>query len=109
MEAGSSTSLTREVVLEWFLYTGSAKRPYLSTLRERLATGIASARSGESCWCAGTRDGVVSAIPFSGVSQDRAGEIRVSKSGVSEMLNLQPRGSLAKPYQVKQIRAERIE
>ena len=28
-----------------------------------------------------------------------------SKSGVAEILNLQPRGSLAKPYQVKQIRA----
>lgn len=28
-----------------------------------------------------------------------------SKSGVAEILNLQPRGSLAKPYQVKQVRA----
>ena len=28
-----------------------------------------------------------------------------SKSGVAEILNLQPRGSLAKPYQVKQARA----
>ena len=28
-----------------------------------------------------------------------------SKIGVAEILNLQPRGSLAKPYQVKQVRA----
>jgi hypothetical protein len=28
-----------------------------------------------------------------------------SKPGVAEMLNLQPRGSLAKPYQVKQVRS----
>ena len=28
-----------------------------------------------------------------------------TKTGVSEILNLQPRGSLAKPYQVKQVRA----
>ena len=28
-----------------------------------------------------------------------------SKAGVGEILNLQPRGSLAKPYQVKQVRA----
>ena len=28
-----------------------------------------------------------------------------SKAGVAEILNLQPRGSLAKPYQVKQVRA----
>jgi hypothetical protein len=28
-----------------------------------------------------------------------------SKAGVNEILNLQPRGSLAKPYQVKQVRA----
>jgi hypothetical protein len=28
-----------------------------------------------------------------------------SKSGVAEILNLQPQGSLAKPYQVKQVRA----
>jgi hypothetical protein len=28
-----------------------------------------------------------------------------SKAGVAEILNLQPRGSLAKPYQVKQARA----
>ena len=28
-----------------------------------------------------------------------------SKTGVDEILNLQPRGSLAKPYQVKQVRA----
>jgi hypothetical protein len=28
-----------------------------------------------------------------------------SKNGVAEILNLQPRGSLAKPYQVKQVRA----
>jgi hypothetical protein len=28
-----------------------------------------------------------------------------SKSGVAEILNLQPRGSFAKPYQVKQVRA----
>ena len=28
-----------------------------------------------------------------------------SKTGVAEILNLQPRGSLAKPYQVKQVRA----
>ena len=28
-----------------------------------------------------------------------------SKSGVSEILNLQPHGSLAKPYQVKQVRS----
>ena len=28
-----------------------------------------------------------------------------SKPGVAEILNLQPRGSLAKPYQVKQVRA----
>jgi hypothetical protein len=27
-----------------------------------------------------------------------------TKSGVPEILNLQPRGSLAKPYQVKQVR-----
>jgi hypothetical protein len=27
-----------------------------------------------------------------------------TKSGVAEILNLQPRGSLAKPYQVKQVR-----
>ena len=27
-----------------------------------------------------------------------------SKMGVAEILNLQPRGSLAKPYQVKQVR-----
>ena len=27
-----------------------------------------------------------------------------SKTGVAEILNLQPRGSLAKPYQVKQVR-----
>ena len=28
-----------------------------------------------------------------------------SKRGVAEILNLQPRGSLAKPYQVKQVRS----
>ena len=28
-----------------------------------------------------------------------------TKPGVAEILNLQPRGSLAKPYQVKQVRA----
>jgi hypothetical protein len=28
-----------------------------------------------------------------------------SKAGVAEILNLQPRGSLAKPYQVKQVRS----
>jgi hypothetical protein len=28
-----------------------------------------------------------------------------SKIGVAEILNLQPRGSLAKPYQIKQVRA----
>lgn len=28
-----------------------------------------------------------------------------SKTGIAEILNLQPRGSLAKPYQVKQVRA----
>ncbi|MDE3166379.1 MAG: type II toxin-antitoxin system HicA family toxin [Acidobacteriota bacterium] len=28
-----------------------------------------------------------------------------TKAGVNEILNLQPRGSLAKPYQVKQVRA----
>jgi hypothetical protein len=28
-----------------------------------------------------------------------------SKAGVAEILNLQPRGSVAKPYQVKQVRA----
>jgi hypothetical protein len=28
-----------------------------------------------------------------------------SKTGVAEILNLQPRSSLAKPYQVKQVRA----
>ncbi len=28
-----------------------------------------------------------------------------SKSGVMDILNLQPRGHLAKPYQVKQVRA----
>jgi len=28
-----------------------------------------------------------------------------AKPGVVEILNLQPRGSLAKPYQVKQVRA----
>jgi hypothetical protein len=28
-----------------------------------------------------------------------------TKSGIVEILNLQPRGSLAKPYQVKQVRA----
>ncbi len=28
-----------------------------------------------------------------------------SKAGVAEILNLQPRGSLAKAYQVKQVRA----
>ncbi len=28
-----------------------------------------------------------------------------SKTGVAEILNLQPRGSVAKPYQVKQLRA----
>jgi len=28
-----------------------------------------------------------------------------TKSGVAEILNLQPRGSFAKPYQVKQVRA----
>ena len=27
-----------------------------------------------------------------------------TKSGVEEILNIQPRGSLAKPYQVKQVR-----
>ena len=27
-----------------------------------------------------------------------------SKAGVAEILNLQPRGSMAKPYQVKQVR-----
>jgi hypothetical protein len=27
-----------------------------------------------------------------------------SKGGIAEILNLQPRGSLAKPYQVKQVR-----
>jgi hypothetical protein len=27
-----------------------------------------------------------------------------SKAGIAEILNLQPRGSLAKPYQVKQVR-----
>jgi hypothetical protein len=27
------------------------------------------------------------------------------KNGVAEILNLQPRGSLAKPYQVRQVRA----
>lgn len=28
-----------------------------------------------------------------------------SRAGIAEILNLQPRGSLAKPYQVKQVRA----
>ena len=28
-----------------------------------------------------------------------------SKAGVAEILNLQPRGSMAKPYQTKQVRA----
>ena len=28
-----------------------------------------------------------------------------SRTGVDEILNLQPRGSLAKPYQVKQVRS----
>ena len=28
-----------------------------------------------------------------------------SKTGIAEILNLQPRGSLAKPYQVKQVRS----
>jgi hypothetical protein len=28
-----------------------------------------------------------------------------AKTGVAEILNLQPRGALAKPYQVKQVRA----
>jgi hypothetical protein len=28
-----------------------------------------------------------------------------SKAGVAEILNVQPRGSVAKPYQVKQVRA----
>lgn len=31
--------------------------------------------------------------------------ITFCKSGVAEILNLQPRGSLAKPYQVKQVRS----
>jgi hypothetical protein len=30
---------------------------------------------------------------------------REIQAGVAEILNLQPRGSLAKPYQVKQVRA----
>lgn len=28
-----------------------------------------------------------------------------SKTGITEILNLQPRGAMAKPYQVKQVRA----
>ena len=35
----------------------------------------------------------------------RGGHHIFSKTGVAEILNLQPRGSLAKPYQVKQVRA----
>jgi hypothetical protein len=38
-------------------------------------------------------------------SASRATIMIFSKPGVSEILNLQPRGSLAKPYQVKQVRA----
>jgi hypothetical protein len=29
----------------------------------------------------------------------------LSRNGVSEILNLQPRGSMAKPYQVRQVRS----
>ena len=35
----------------------------------------------------------------------RGGHHIFFKPGVAEILNLQPRGSLAKPYQVKQVRA----
>lgn len=35
----------------------------------------------------------------------RGGHHIFSRTGVTEILNLQPRGSLAKPYQVKQVRA----
>jgi hypothetical protein len=35
----------------------------------------------------------------------RGGHHIFSKTGIAEILNLQPRGSLAKPYQVKQVRA----
>jgi len=54
-------------------------------------------------------------IPFAGLSAllDRLGfEKRVrgghhifTRDGVAEILNLQPRGAQAKPYQVKQVRA----
>ncbi len=35
----------------------------------------------------------------------RGGHHIFTKEGVAEILNLQPRGSAAKPYQVKQVRA----
>jgi hypothetical protein len=35
----------------------------------------------------------------------RGGHHIFSKPGVPEILNLQPRGAVAKPYQVKQVRA----
>jgi hypothetical protein len=46
---------------------------------------------------------LVSALGF--VERIRGDHHIFSKSGVSEILNLQPRGSLAKPYPVKQVRA----
>jgi hypothetical protein len=61
------------------------------------------------------RGGSDANIPFDGLCQllIRAGfELRVrgshhifSKEGLPEILNLQPRGADAKPYQVKQVRA----
>src|SRR5438270_13319420 len=35
---------------------------------------------------------------------DPRGSSHLLKAGVAEILNLQPRGSMAKPYQVKQVR-----
>lgn len=34
----------------------------------------------------------------------RGGHLIFTRAGVEEILNLQPRGSQAKPYQVKQVR-----
>jgi hypothetical protein len=49
------------------------------------------------------------AFPFGSLAEPQAkaqGQFpHLFKSGVAEILNLQPRGSLAKPYQVKRVRA----
>ncbi len=46
---------------------------------------------------------LLSALGF--VERVKGGHYIFARSGVLEILNLQPRGSLAKPYQVKQVRA----